>query len=502
MKNFFRFLLIIITTGVFHQSISFSQCLIYTFDGESIGDKFAGSLAAAGDVNSDGYLDYIVGASHYREPGIPIGRVYVFSGKTGEVLHVFDGEGEYDRFGSSVAYAGDIDKDGFDDVVIGAITYGGIGRVYVFSGRTGDTIYVFSGETLVGPIRFGRSVATAGDFNLDGYDDLIVGATGYADGGRVFIFSGKTGEIILQLSPDPRVPYIGILKFGYGVSLSSGKDVNQDGFVDVLVGAGDEVGQGSFRAYLHAGPNGDSLHYAKVEPNPNNAGEINVSMAGDVDLDGFIDIMVGAPRFYFEGNFTGRVVVFSGRTGDTIHVFTGDSAHHFFGSSVYPAGDINNDLHGDIVVGAWGYNGAAGAKSGKVYVFSGKTGSILKSIEGEAQDDRLGVVVASGAGFDLIGKEDLIIGATGHDATDSTDGRVYVYSDRGCWGTRGDCNGDGVDANILDLTFTVDRIFRDGPATLCPVEGDVNGDGTSNNMLDLTFLVDRIFRGGPAPGSC
>jgi hypothetical protein len=71
-----------------------------------------------------------------------------------------------------------------------------------------------------------------------------------------------------------------------------------------------------------------------------------------------------------------------------------------------------------------------------------------------------------------------------------------------CLGNRGDVNNDGTDANILDLTYTVDRIFRGGPPAVCPPEGDVNSDGTPTNILDLTYLVDRIFRGGPPPGIC
>jgi hypothetical protein len=78
----------------------------------------------------------------------------------------------------------------------------------------------------------------------------------------------------------------------------------------------------------------------------------------------------------------------------------------------------------------------------------------------------------------------------------------YTDTSGCCIGNRGDLNSDGTDANILDLTFAVDRIFRGGPAALCPEEGDVNSDGTSTNILDLTYLVDRIFRGGPAPGTC
>ncbi|MCH7691593.1 MAG: hypothetical protein IIA17_11195, partial [candidate division Zixibacteria bacterium] len=71
-----------------------------------------------------------------------------------------------------------------------------------------------------------------------------------------------------------------------------------------------------------------------------------------------------------------------------------------------------------------------------------------------------------------------------------------------CVGIRGDLNGDGDDANILDLTFAVDRIFRGGGPPGCPIESDANGDGDPLSILDLTFLVDFIFRGGGPPGGC
>jgi hypothetical protein len=79
---------------------------------------------------------------------------------------------------------------------------------------------------------------------------------------------------------------------------------------------------------------------------------------------------------------------------------------------------------------------------------------------------------------------------------------AFVITGSCCGGIRGDVNVDGADANILDLTFLVDRIFRGGPPAPCPEEADVNSDGATSNILDLTYLVDRIFRGGPAPGGC
>ena len=79
---------------------------------------------------------------------------------------------------------------------------------------------------------------------------------------------------------------------------------------------------------------------------------------------------------------------------------------------------------------------------------------------------------------------------------------MEAYWSACCNGSAGDLNGDSADANILDLTFAVDRIFRGGQPTICLEEGDPNGDGSSVNILDLTFLVDRIFRGGSAPVHC
>ena len=180
-----------------------SQCPpIYTFTGEGGGDLFGWSVASAGDVNKDGFDDLIVGAVINDASGFQAGRAYVYSGLNGDTLYVFTGEAAGDRFGHSVASAGDVNNDGFDDLIVGAYLNdaGGsdAGRAYVFSGQTGDTLYTFAGEAAED--RFGYSVASAGDVDNDGFDDLIVGAiwndAGGKDFGRAYVFSGKTGETL------------------------------------------------------------------------------------------------------------------------------------------------------------------------------------------------------------------------------------------------------------------------------------------------------------------
>jgi len=94
--------------------------LLYTFNGEAAGDNFGWSVCGAGDVNNDGYDDLIVGAMQTDAGGINHGRAYVYSGQTGALLWTFTGEAEYDELGSSVSGAGDVNNDGYDDLIVGA----------------------------------------------------------------------------------------------------------------------------------------------------------------------------------------------------------------------------------------------------------------------------------------------------------------------------------------------------------------------------------------------
>ncbi len=210
------------------------QSELLTFQGTAQ-DQFLGfSVSGAGDVDKDGVPDLIVGTPKDSTNGAGAGKAAVFSGKDGTLLHTFIGDDLGDQFGESVSQAGDVNQDGFADLIVGAIQWTGTGKGYarVFSGKDGAVIYTFTGATQ-GSL-FGRSVDTAGDVDNDGYNDVIVGAP--RDGtngnltGLVRVFSGKNGAVIHTL--------LGSEDLGrFGRSVSETGDVNGDGYADFLVGA-------------------------------------------------------------------------------------------------------------------------------------------------------------------------------------------------------------------------------------------------------------------------
>ncbi len=268
----------------------YPQCpAVRTCTGEGNGLQFSYSVASAGDVNGDGYDDVIVG-SLFGE------KAYVFSGRTGDSIYVFTGEEPDDQFGSSVASAGDVNRDGYDDLIVGAPynEAGGFsaGRAYVYSGMTGATIGVFTGDG--SGKYFGFSVASAGDVNGDGYDDLVVGTpfnnSGGNSAGRAYVYSGLTGNLIHVFTGD-------VLGGSLGHSVASAGD----GFDDLIVGAaGYNFGLG--RTYLFSGgslccgdPNGDG----EVNLNDvlflqsyylNCGAPVNSLWGSDVNCDGLVNI--------------------------------------------------------------------------------------------------------------------------------------------------------------------------------------------------------------------
>jgi hypothetical protein len=364
---------------------------------------FGSVLSAAGDVNDDGCTDFVLGA-RWESPGATpdsAGAAYVFAGPTGDTLHTLvSPNAEYQGFfGYAVSGAGDVNNDGYDDVIVGAcqeapgLSPRSAGRAYVFSGQTGDTLH-----TLVSPNEqangyFGSSVAAGGDVDGDGYDDVLVGASRlhwpppFPSGGegRAYVFSGLTGDSIYTLvSPSGEVGGL------FGAAVSGVPDLDNDGYGDLVVGAPLEDPGSSptdaGRAYVFSGQTGDTLH-TLVSPAEDADGYfgMSVSGAGDVNADGCSDVIIGTGCEEPPGApvNVGRAYVFSGQTGALLYTLTSpnEQSAGAFGWSVSGASDLNNDGHDDVVVGAPGeYPGMSPIHAGRAYTFSGKTGALLHTL--------------------------------------------------------------------------------------------------------------------------
>jgi hypothetical protein len=351
-----------------------SSTPIFTATGETVNNHFGFSVGAAGDVDGDGYDDVIVGAYHYQNF---LGRVYVYAGAAAGVradpLFTAVGESENSYFGRSVGTAGDVNGDGHADVVVGAPAHGDYtGRVYVYAGAVGgplaSPVFTATGEALASA--FGRAVGTAGDVNGDGFDDLIVGAPGHGGTGRVYVYAGGRGG--LQSAP---IFVAGGQTPGdrFGCAVAAAGDVNGDGFHDIIVGAdgyNDHMGLVAVYAGSKTGVSATPVFTATGEAILNYFGGA-VGGAGDVNGDGVADIVVGANGYR---DYSGRAYVYAGGAGGLdatpILTVTGQGTQTWLGKSVGSAGDVNGDGHDQIMVGAYGF----GDWTGRAYVFEGSAG--------------------------------------------------------------------------------------------------------------------------------
>ena len=401
--------------------------------GEGEASHFGYSVRTAGDVNGDGYADIVVGADRYKQW---TGRIYVYlgnaSGLSATPVFTATGEGGNNHFGYAVDTAGDVNGDGYDDLIVGAYHYKEFsGRVYVYAGNAnglGATpIFTVTGE---GPgIYFGRSVGAAGDVNGDGYDDVIVGAQAYDRWtGRVHVYAGSPSG--LGAAPI-------FTASGEGPSNSFGRcagtagDVNGDGYSDIFVGA---HGYGDFqgRVYVYtgsAGGLGAAPAFMATGEEANGHLGYSAGTAGDVNGDGYDDLIVGADG---QSRNTGRVYVYAGSASglSAIPIFaaTGEAERNHFGYSASTAGDTNGDGYDDVIVGAYQYNHA----TGRVYVYPGNADGLsitpIFFATGEGSATSFGRSVGTAGDVNGKGHADLVVGALGYD--DYT-GRAYVYLGEG-----------------------------------------------------------------------
>ncbi len=408
--------------------ISSAQQVLLAVDGPAAADLLGRAVDWMGDLNGDGVPEVIAGAP-FSSPNQPqSGYVVVLNGASGQAFYNFPGAQNGSMLGASVAAAGDVDLDGFPDLVAGSPLVlpplpGGPpnppGKAFVHSGKTGALLYTFASAAIGDG--FGRSVDGGHDVNADGFPDVIVGAD-YGDFAQVF--SGKDGSILHTFNADNAGDF-----FGFAVAMPG--DMDGDGFADLAVGArlDDNTGadSGSVRAF--SGNTGSTLYTL----NGDSAGDAmgtSVAGAGDINADGLPDLVAGAYKDDDGGTDAGSARVFAGVTGLILNTFHGEAAGDFAGylNGVDGAGDANGDGRDDVLVSS-PLNDQNGTSAGRIRVFSGTNGALLGAANGDGPDFILGAAVRGGADFDGDGGADLVIGAYGDDMVGGANsGHVRVVS--------------------------------------------------------------------------
>ncbi len=361
------------------------------------------------DYNGDGYADIVVGAWDVANG---MGRAYAFPGgrratigSTNTILETGLGGGE---FGHSVASAGDVDGDGYADVIVGS--YIGVGHAYVFFGGSEglDTAHyatLTNGTNVLN--KFGYSVAGAGDIDGDGYGDVLVGTTGASGpAGTVYVFWGGPRATLGQA----------YAQIGFSSGTAAG-DVDGDGFADVIANtdSGLSVFWGGSRDVFAAQT--PTLLTPVVSTDSSDG---SFGCAGDVDGDGYSEIIVGDPsnmaaNVYFGGS--DRTALSSTMQTITSTNFTA-SGIAGFGASVSSAGDMRAAGYSTVAVGAYSAANTAGA------VYYTQTGGFIRGRSFEAlgqvtngsDGGQFGVSIAGVGDVDGDGYADLLVGANAFDA--------------------------------------------------------------------------------------
>ena len=436
-------------------------CLLYELDGSFADGRFGMFTDGAGDVDADGVPDVLVGAWGASPGGLAsAGAVYVYSGADGSLLHEWFGNAPGDELGRAVCRVGDVDGDGHDDVAAGAWgadNFGltDIGVISVWSGATGLAIHEIWGpeENAV----FGRFMRDTGDVDLDGAPDFISGAYhaqpgGMVSAGRATVFSGATGAPIWEFDGENAGD-------GMGRAVAGAGDVNGDGWPDLLAGAWltDYSAQDAGSTYLFSGKDGALLRRIDGFAAGDRMGRA-LSDAGDTDGDGVPDLIIGSYLADPGGRANaGSVYVFSGASGALLHQFDGAEANDSFGWFVDGPGDTDGDGLGDILVTAFKANPGGRANAGTCSLYSGATGTELMFFQGTQAGDELGRSASGVGDLDGDGWVDLVLGADNTERSGLNNaGTSYVYaSNQGI-----DTDGDGL-SDFLEAKTGTDPLDQD-----------------------------------------
>ncbi len=535
--------------------------------GADSSDFSADSISSAGDVNADGYDDLIIGARLGDAAGntkANTGECYIVFGApalpatinlataTTGVTKIF-GVDAGDQVGWSVSGAGDMNCDGFDDVIIGAPEAASSGNSKI---DAGECYVVYGAATLAASIDLtslgaagmtifgadagdncGVAVSRAGDINDDGFDDVLIGAHD-ADGpgnsrdgaGESYVIFGGVSlpqTIDLAVAGSGTVTVFGaVLGDRSGISVSPAGDVNEDGFDDLLLGA--DFGDAPNTSTLNGGTTyivfgGPALPVSIDLKNLGSAGVIlyavdsldnsgaSVSTAGDVNCDGFDDILIGAIHARGPNGATssaGESYLIFGQASlppsiqlanlgsDGFTMFGVDEQDNL-GNQVSDAGDVNGDGFGDFVVAAKFADGFNNAKSdsGESFLIFGKNFTNSPLIVGTSADETLAGDALPNS-INGAGGNDTLIGNGGADVIHCGSGDdILAVSDVTFGRLDG---GNGYDTLRLDGSGLTLNLTTLADNKLTNIEAiDIRGSGANSLVLDVREVLNLTANSNP-----
>jgi hypothetical protein len=377
-----------------------AQELIWTRDGVATDERRGDVVADAGDVDGDGIEDVLATARYGA--AFSNGDVEVYRGSDGTLLLHLDAPDANDvNFATSADGVGDLDGDGFDDVVVGDYAFGGAamprrGAFHAFSGKDGSVLYrqlgAFAGAF------FGWRVRRLGDLDGDGRPEFLVSAD-EPSGGSVSVRDGATGD-------EKYAVYATNSSDHFGSALASIGDLDGDGLPDFAVGT-------EFRNYvrLFSGATGTMLRELhSPDAYPFNFGS-RIAIGGDLDGDGIPETFVADP-YRDDGTVPGAgiVYVFAGSDGSLITRLRTNHGidYEYFGFAVAAIPDANGDGVGDVAISKFDH------QHGGVMLFSGRTAGLLYTFDGYTNQGQFGTSLAGVRDADGDGLGEVMIGSPMH----------------------------------------------------------------------------------------
>ena len=347
--------------------------VLTTFEGSTAGENMGSAITNLGDLNADGVADFGISSPRATVNGnAEAGILRVYSGKGLTLLYSCNGQNAGDFFGSSLTPIGDLNSDSQTDFVVGAPgktvgTTSGVGGIYFISGSNGATISSQDGDATISDGEFGLSLIAVEDMDVDGKEEVLVGAPGSTPGGLA-----NSGRIVV-ISPHQ----------GLRLAIIDGTAVN------------DRLGQA-------------------------------VANWGDQTGDGLDDFVAGAPGYSaVAGIGAGIAIVYSSSTLQPINAFFGQNAGDAFGSALVVSNDLDGDTIMDLVIGAPGFDGHQN-DCGKIYSYSFASSRPRFELLGRWANQGFGCALAAIGDVDMDGQAEVYVGAQG-DLSGSTAGFATVF---------------------------------------------------------------------------